>query len=209
VPDVYPYELMKLRLLNTSHSALAYLSYLHGERIVHEAMHTPLIHGFVEGYKNEVQPSCLPVPGVCMEEYKATLLTRFGNAGVADQIQRLAEDGSTKMGNQMLPIIRENLEAGRSVSHLATAVAAYTSYMTGTDLSGQPIELKDPKLETLQPRALEAQQTGNVVPFIGELFGPEMASDSAARFTDEVSRSLAALHSAKGGTEAAIAALRE
>jgi mannitol 2-dehydrogenase len=206
VPDVYPYELMKLRLLNTSHSALAYLSYLNGERIVHEAMHTELIGGYVQGYMDEVQPSCLPVPGVDMQDYKDTLLKRFGNAGVKDQIQRLAEDGSTKMGNVMLPIIRENLEAGRSVRHLATAIAAYASYMTGTDRAGQPIFIKDPKSDTLTPKALEAQQTGDPRQFIGELFGPEMASESAAQFTDNVRDSLALINSGAGGVENAILA---
>ena len=79
----------------------------------------------------KVTPSCLPVPGVDITEYKKTLVQRFGNPGVKDQVQRLAEDGSTKIGNQMVPIILENVEAGRQTTYLAKAMATYISYMTG------------------------------------------------------------------------------
>ena len=73
---------MKLRLLNTSHSALAYPSYLAGHRSVDGAMSDPMISKFVADYMEEVSPSCLPVPGVDIADYKKTLVQRFGNPGV-------------------------------------------------------------------------------------------------------------------------------
>jgi mannitol 2-dehydrogenase len=204
VPDVFPYELMKLRLLNTSHSALAYVAYLAGHRIVDRAMAAAPIQAFVGAYMGEVRPSCLAVPGVCLDTYQAKLLERFGNTGVADQLQRLAEDGSTKMGNQMRPIVAENLEAGRPVAVSAIAVAAYLQYMTGTDLEGGAIAIKDPKASVLQPLARDAVCSGDSSAFVTELFGHEVGS--AARFTGEVSGSLAVLR--EQGVEAALAALR-
>jgi mannitol-1-phosphate/altronate dehydrogenase len=176
VEDVFPYELMKLRLLNTSHSALAYPAYMAGHRTVDGAMSDRLVAEFVAAYMEEVTPSCLPVPGVDLEAYKKTLIERFGNPGVKDQVQRLAEDGSTKIGNQMVPIILENVAAGRDTGYLATALASYISYMTGIDGQGEAIEIKDPFLEKLQPLAVLSLGEGTGAPFIEAAFGAELAA---------------------------------
>ena len=64
VPDVEPYELMKLRLLNASHQALCYLGYLAGYRYAHEVCSDPLFTGFLLGYMDEeATPTLEPVPG--------------------------------------------------------------------------------------------------------------------------------------------------
>jgi len=192
VADVFPYELMKLRLLNTSHSALAYLSYLADHRSVDGAMGDASVGGFVAAYMGEVQPSCLPVPGVDIAEYKGVLCERFANPGVKDQVQRLAEDGSTKIGNQMVPIVLDNLKAGRSNECLAASMAAYMSYMTGLDMHGAPIAIKDAKLDTLQPLAIEATKSGNGSQFVAAAFGDELAAaQSFMSSFDQASSTLA------------------
>src|SRR5690606_4782929 len=82
VDDVEPYELMKLRLLNVGHQALAYLGWLSGYRYAHEAVADPLLARFVRDYMDEATSTLRPVPGVDLEEYKTTLLERFGNPAV-------------------------------------------------------------------------------------------------------------------------------
>ena len=81
VPDVVPYELMKLRLLNASHQALCYFGYLAGYRLVHEVAQDPLFANFLLDYMNrEATPTLAPVPGIDLDAYKLQLIERFSNA---------------------------------------------------------------------------------------------------------------------------------
>ena len=90
VPDVVPYELMKLRLLNASHQALCYFGYLAGYRLVHEVAQDPLFANFLLDYMNrEATPTLAPVPGIDLDAYKLQLIERFSNAAVRDTVARL------------------------------------------------------------------------------------------------------------------------
>ena len=82
VPDVVPYELMKLRLLNASHQALCYFGYLAGYRLVHEVAQDRLFGNFLLDYMNrEATPTLAPVPGIDLDTYKLQLIERFSNSG--------------------------------------------------------------------------------------------------------------------------------
>src|SRR3954452_10071185 len=95
VEEVEPYELMKLRLLNAGHQALAYLGYLAGYRLVHEAAQDPLFQRFLVGYmEEEATPTLRPVPGIDLREYRESLIERFSNPAIRDTLARLAFDGS-------------------------------------------------------------------------------------------------------------------
>src|SRR6185312_1814541 len=84
VDDVRPYELMKLRLLNAGHQALAYFAALAGYELVHEAARDPLFGAFLRAYMDkEATPTLDPVPGIDVDNYKDTLLERFRNPHVA------------------------------------------------------------------------------------------------------------------------------
>ena len=114
VADVEPYELMKLRLLNASHQALCYFGYLAGYRLVHEVAQDPLFAGFLLAYMNrEATPTLSPVPGIDLDDYKHQLIERFSNAGVRDTVARLCAESSDRIPKWLLPVIRENLAAGR------------------------------------------------------------------------------------------------
>ncbi len=90
VPDVEPYELMKLRLLNASHQALCYFGYLAGYRLVHEVAQDPLFAGFLLAYmEREATPTLEPVPGIDLSAYQHQLIERFSNAQVKDTVARL------------------------------------------------------------------------------------------------------------------------
>lgn len=155
VDDVEPYELMKLRLLNASHQGLCYFGYLSGYRYAHEATQDPAIATFLRRYMDdEGTPTLHPVPGIDLEDYKSTLIERFQNPEVRDTLARLCAESSDRIPKWLLPVVRENLAAGRPVTLSAGIVASWARYDEGTDESGEPIEIVDRLAEPLHRTAL-------------------------------------------------------
>ena len=129
VHDVRPYELMKLRLLNASHQALAYLGGPQGYRLVDEAMRDPSIAAFLASYMhNEARPTLETLPGIDVDAYIEMIIERFSNPQIMDTIVRLATDGTNRMATFVLPVIAENLKAGRSIEFGSIIVAAWAQY---------------------------------------------------------------------------------
>jgi mannitol 2-dehydrogenase len=193
VTDVVPYELMKLRLLNASHQALCYFGYLADYRLVHEVAQDPLFANFLLDYMNrEATPTLAPVPGIDLDAYKLQLIERFSNAGVRDTVARLCAQSSERIPEWLLPVVRENLAAGRDVTLSAAVVASWARYAEGVDEQGEPIEVVDRLADTLQQIA--AQQRENPLAFVEnrELFG-DLANESA--FTEPYLNALNSLHS--------------
>ena len=154
VEDVTPYELMKLRLLNASHQALCYFGYLAGYRLVHEVAQDPLFATFLRSYMDdEGTPTLPPVPGIDLEEYKSTLLERFGNPEIRDTVARLCAESSDRIPKWLLPVVRANLASGGPVALSAAVVASWARYAEAVDEQGEPIEIVDQLAETLVPIA--------------------------------------------------------
>jgi mannitol 2-dehydrogenase len=154
VDRVEPYELMKLRLLNGSHQALAYFAYLTGYRLVHEAAQDPLFQAFLLGYMDkEATPTLAPVPGVDLEGYKYTLLERFSNPQVRDTIARLCAESSDRIPKWLLPVVRKQLANGGEIRRSAAVVASWARYAEGVDEAGQPIEVVDRLRDSLMRAA--------------------------------------------------------
>lgn len=173
VKDVEPYEKMKVRLLNGSHSALSYLSYLMGYRRVDLAMADPLIAQFVRAYMDrDITPSVPDVPGIDLNAYKDKLIERFANPAIGDQVQRLAEDGSQKIPNAILPCVQHQLDHGGSIQLAALALAGWFRYLSGTDENNDSIEIKDPAKDNLQSRIKVTPRDPFGVLSIEEIFGP-------------------------------------
>jgi mannitol 2-dehydrogenase len=165
VPDVVPYELMKLRLLNAGHQALCCFGYLGGYRLVHEVAQDRLFANFLLDYMNrEATPTLAPVPGIDLDAYKLGLIERFSNAAVRDTLARLCAKSSDRIPLWLVPVIRENLAAGRNVALSAAVVASWARYAEGVDEQGEPITLADPLAETLQRFA--AQQREDPLAFV-------------------------------------------
>lgn len=143
VDDVMPYELMKLRLLNVSHQAMAYFGYLAGYRFAHEAMANPRIRSFVRAYMEEATPTLLPVPGIDLNAYKDKLLERFSNPEIRDTLARLCADSSNRIPKWLVPVIRDNLAHGGGVALSGAIVASWARYAEGIDEDGHPIEVVD------------------------------------------------------------------
>jgi fructuronate reductase/mannitol 2-dehydrogenase len=154
VSDVADYELMKTRLLNASHCALGYLGSLAGYSSIDQVMADPLFATYVaQLMDDEVTPLLPPPDGIDLAEYKRTLLQRFANPAIADQLTRLCRRGSTKMPHHLLPSLRQALAEGRPHTLLTLAVAAWCAYLRGVDPQGRRIEIDDPRADLLQTLA--------------------------------------------------------
>jgi len=189
VPDVKPYEYMKLRLLNGGHSALAYLSYLAGHLFVDLAMGDAAVGGFVVTYLQSLKP-CIPeVPGVNLDEYSDMLVKRFSNPYIKDKVERLAEDGSKKLYNTMRGPILELTHLHKSTQCIATAVAGFIKFMSGTDVHGTPIPcIRDPQAAVLQQPCLNSCLSFDATEPLLIVFGKEVVALS--NFVQEVSIAL-------------------
>lgn len=154
VPDVASYELMKTRLLNASHCALAYLGSLAGLRTLDEVMADPVFAHYVERMMDDEVTPLLPQPdGIDLADYKRSLLQRFANPAISDGLARLCRRGSTKMPHHLLPSLREALAQGRPHRLLTLALAGWFRYLQGTDERGIPLVLDDPHAGRLQALA--------------------------------------------------------
>jgi mannitol 2-dehydrogenase len=192
VDDVEPYELMKLRLLNASHQAIAYLGYLAGYRLVHDVPQDPLFANFLLAYMNrEATPTLEPVPGVDLAEYKPNLITRFSNAHVRDTVARLCAESSDRIPKWLLPVIRHNLEHDGEVTRSALVVAAWARYAEGVDEQGEPIEVVDRLADRLTATARRQQDDPLAFLRDRDVFG-DLVDDE--RFTSVYRRHLDSLH---------------
>src|SRR3954452_2520007 len=192
VEEGEPYELMKLRLLNAGHRALAYLGSLAGYRLVHEAAQDPLFQRFLLGYmEEEATPTLRPVPGIDLAEYRQSLIERFSNPAIRDTLARLAFDGSERITKWLLPVVRENLAAGGEVRRSAAIVAGWARYCEGVDEEGRPIEVVDRRRDELTARALRQREDPLAFLADRELLG-DLVEDE--RFTSHYRAALDSLH---------------
>jgi mannitol 2-dehydrogenase len=202
VPDVRPYELMKLRLLNASHQALGYLGLLAGYDYVHEVARDPLFATFVRAYMDDEATVTLPaLPDVDLEDYKSTLVQRFANPEIRDTLPRICADTSDRIPTFLLPVTRELLAAGRDVSLSALVVASWARYAEGVDEQGGAIEVVDRLREPLTAAARRQRVEPLAFLQVRQVFA-DLADDP--RFTGPYLRALASLH--ERGARATVAA---
>ncbi len=193
VADVVPHELMKLRILNGGHAAIAYPGALLGHHFVHDAMADPRITAWLDRLtRAEIQPTLAPIPGVSYDAYRRTVAERFANPRVGDTIPRLCQDGSNRQPKFILPVIRDRLAAGAPVDGLALEVALWCRYCAGTDEAGQPIAPSDDAWPDLNARALATRTDPGAWLSNAAVFG-DLGQD--ARFAAAFARAISALWS--------------
>ncbi|WP_108501410.1 mannitol dehydrogenase family protein [Paracoccus indicus] len=150
VADVTPYEHMKLRMLNGTHSSLAYLGYLAGHQTIAETVGDPVFSRFVRMlWRDEIIPALTPPPGEDLASYADALHDRYANPAIRHRTWQIAMDGSQKLPQRILGSIAEGRAAGRAVPGLTLAVAAWMRYVSRVDLAGAAIEVKDPMADRL------------------------------------------------------------
>jgi mannitol 2-dehydrogenase len=154
VPDVRPYELMKLRLLNASHQVMGYLGSLAGLTYVHEACRDPDLVALLEGYmEREASPTLDPVPGVDLGDYRRSLLERFTNEAIADTLARQCVDGSERLPKFVLPVLRAQLASEGQISHTVLAIAGWARYAEGVDDQGRSWDVVDVRRDEIMAAA--------------------------------------------------------
>ncbi len=162
VSDVAPFELMKLRLLNAAHSAMAYLGYLAGHEFIHQASADPLFEAMVERLWREVTPTLPPLP-IDLQQYQRGLMQRFRNTALPHRTWQIAMDGSQKLPQRILSTVRDCLtlahapDRGAGIDTLALAVAGWMRYVSGTDEHGCAIDMRDPLHSQLAQIAQETR----------------------------------------------------
>ncbi|MBB5694223.1 mannitol dehydrogenase family protein [Muricoccus pecuniae] len=189
VPDVVPYEMMKLRLLNGSHLAIAVLGRLMGHRFVHEVMADRRMRAYMAALMDrETGPTLAPVPGVDLAAYKRTLVERFANPAIEDTVERINTDAPI---NLLVMPIEAGLAIGGEVDFLALALAAWMRRLRGVDDKGAPIEIRHPLAPLLQEKAGEGGRDPMPLLSIETLFG---GLGREERFVAPLRRWLASLY---------------
>ena len=169
VSDVGPYELMKLRLLNASHLAIAGLGRLSGYQYIDVALRDASLRAFMSALmERETGPTLLPVPGIDLPAYKAQLLERFSNPHVKDTVERVNNDAPL---NYLIDPLRDRLSGARPAELLALALAGWMRRVRGEDESGRPIRIVHPLAALLRHRAIEGGPDPLPLLSISSLFG--------------------------------------
>jgi fructuronate reductase len=188
VQQAAPYEQAKLRMLNASHSTLAYLGILLGHATVDQAMADPVLAGFVQRMLGEEVEPTLSRPGLAA--YRAELLQRFRNPALRHQLHQIAMDGSQKLPQRLLGTIRARLAEGASCDCLCLAVAGWARYLAGRDEGGRGYALSDPLAQQLQAaaRAGDAAATVAALLAIEAVFGSDLPQQP--QFVETLTRQL-------------------
>lgn len=182
VADVAPYEEMKLRLLNGSHSMLAYLGYLAGFDYVSEAIDQPSFRRLIIDFMDEeVSPTLDLPPGVDLAAYKSALVERFANPALQHRTWQIAMDGSQKLPQRFLNTIRDRLDAGAPINRLALGVAAWMRYAAGTDEKGREIDVRDPLADRLRHAGGDPAGLVDAMLGVTEVFAEDLPYSSIFR----------------------------
>ena len=184
--DVHRWELYKLRFLNAGHSCMAYLCALAGITFVDEAMAVPEVRQYLETLLyTEALPTVVEIAGHPREQYIATVLERFANTGVRDQISRLCIDGTAKYPKFLIPTIEHQLERRGPIERSTLALAAWARYLADT-----PIERQS--FDAAGSRSRECAASGRLDPLrfleLREVFPDRLRDDD--RFRDEFSSAM-------------------
>lgn len=155
VADVRPFELAKLRMLNGSHSTIAYLGLFYGHETVDQAMADPRIAPVIDSLMEEAASSLPPVPGLDPAKYASALKARFHNSALAHRVAQIAMDGSQKLPQRLLGTMADMRAAGRTPRAAATGVAAWMRHL-GTPFLDDPLAPRLRAIANDNPQALVA-----------------------------------------------------
>ncbi|KAA8730369.1 mannitol dehydrogenase family protein [Ewingella americana] len=183
VSDVLPFEQMKLRMLNGSHSFLAYLGYLAGYQYINECMEDPNYKRAAHNLMLKEQAPTLSVKGINLQDYADSLIARYINPSLKHRTWQIAMDGTMKLPQRMLDSVRWHLQNGGDFSLLALGVAGWMRYVGGVDDAGAVIEIKDPmaeKLAQIVSNSEDGEARVNALLALHSVFGDALAKNAQA-----------------------------
>lgn len=159
VPDVEPYEKMKLRLLNAGHSVLGILGAIHGHPTINACMEDEVFVTYLRAFLDkEATPILGEIKGIDLEEYKNSLEERFANPNIKDSVSRICSESSAKLPKFLIATLHENLAQNGSIRFATLVIAAWCYYSDKeVDLHGQPLEIIDVMHSKLHQVAQETE----------------------------------------------------
>ncbi len=176
VSDVRPWEEMKLRMLNGSHSFLAYLGYLSGFQHINECMQDSAFREAAYRLMMDEQAPTLTITDVDLTGYAQSLIERFANPALKHKTWQIAMDGSQKLPQRMLAGIRLHLARESAWPLLALGVAGWMRYVSGVDDAGVTIDVRDPlndKIRAIVVTHHEDQRVSALLS-LSEIFGNDL-----------------------------------
>ena len=205
VSDVIPFEEMKLRMLNGSHSFLAYLGYLAGYQHINDCMGDENYRRAAHDLMLKEQAPTLKVQNVDLARYADLLIARYTNPALRHRTWQIAMDGSQKLPQRMLDSVRWHLADNSSFTLLALGVAGWMRYVGGVDEQGNAIEVCDPLLPVIQAAVAQSEEGESRVKAllaIEAIFGKDLPLEG--KFVDQVINAYLSLLSK--GAKATVAA---
>jgi mannitol 2-dehydrogenase len=155
VKDVGPYEKMKIRLLNAGHSLLGFVGTLYGCKTIDETVNVPLFRTHLRKFMDlEVTPLLGEIEGINLDNYKDSLIQRFGNPNIKDQLSRICLESSSKIPKFLVPTITEQLERGGPISRGALIIAAWCRYLELAGTKEHTYEIHDQMAPLLVENAI-------------------------------------------------------
>ncbi len=180
--DIASYEKAKLRILNGSHSTLAYVGLLRGAASVADAMNDAALAGFVDAMiRDDIIPMLPRTAGLDLDAYRAAVLQRFRNPVIVHRLDQIAQDGSQKLPYRLGDTLVANRRAGRMPAGVVTALGAWVTFLMQRARDSTPIV--DPAGDRLADAARDGTPADVVARLIdaGLGFPPELRDDAAAR----------------------------
>jgi D-arabinitol 4-dehydrogenase len=153
VQSVQAHEEAKIRLLNATHSCIAWAGTLAGFQYIHEGTHEAAIRKMAHDYvTDDAIPVLQPCP-INLEAYRDVVLDRFGNPAIADTNQRVAMDGFAKIPGMIAPTIRDRLARGDTIHSVAMLPALFLAYLQRWHAGQIPYTYQD---QAMDPAAAHA-----------------------------------------------------
>ncbi|XTZ39713.1 mannitol dehydrogenase family protein [Salmonella enterica] len=176
VQDVQPWEQMKLRMLNGSHSFLAYLGYLAGFAHINDCMQDSTFREAARRLMLEEQAPTLRITGVDLPAYAESLVERFANPALKHLTWQIAMDGSQKLPQRMLDGVRVHLARETAWPLLALGIAGWMRYVSGVDDAGKPIDIRDPLADKISAIVETSNEEERVIALLAlnEIFGNDL-----------------------------------
>lgn len=186
VQDVLPWEQMKLRMLNGSHSFLAYLGYLAGFAHVSDCMQDDAFREAARRLMLDEQAPTLRITDVDLTAYADSLIDRFANPALQHRTWQIAMDGSQKLPQRMLEGVRVHLQRESAWPLLALGIAGWMRYVSGVDDAGNAIDVRDPLSEKIRAIVETSSEKGRVKALLAlsEIFGSDLPQH--AQFVDAI-----------------------
>jgi len=193
VPDVTPYEKMKIRLLNAGHSVLGIPGAIHGHDTINACMEDKIFATFMRQFMdNEVTPQLGEIEGIDLTDYKNSLEKRFANPNIKDGVQRICSESSAKLPKFLIPTVLENLATEGSIRYGTFILAAWCYYSDKRmDINHNEIDIIDERKEELHHNAKQYEQNHLSFLRIPDIFGSLLDNK---RFVKEYSKMIEAIY---------------